>query len=128
MTDSKPYPQPKLKWRITIGLAAAFAAIGLIFSCSIPTTHPGDRLVNIAIITTIFFTTGLLIGYVASLVYYKRFHWTDACVSITLPLILLIGFWFAKSGDRTTAGTFGWIAFSFLVFLVYRFTRTLRPR
>ena len=126
MSDLKKTPNPKYRWHITIVSAIMFAMIGFGIGWSIDTKHPDDRLADILIPTLIFLTAGLLIGYVTSLVLYRRFNWFDAIVSLTIPPMCFFGYLFAKSGDRTTGRLSGYVALSLVTFLVWRFMHSSR--
>lgn len=126
MSESKKNPIPNYRWHITIVFAIVFAMIGFGIGWSIDTQHPDDRLADILIPTFVFLTAGLLIGYVASLVLYKRFNWFDALVSFAIPPLCFFGFLLAKSGDWTTGRMLGYVALGLVAFLVWRFWQTSR--
>ena len=116
------------RWHITIGCAVAFALIGLGIGWSIDTKHPDDRIADLMIPTLIFLTAGLLVGYVTSLVLYKRFTWLDALAALSVPPLCFFGFLSAKSGDWTTGQTLGYTALAIVTFLVFRFWMTSQPQ
>ena len=112
------------RWRITIGCAVVFAVIGLGVGWSIDTKHPDDRVADLMIPTLIFFTAGLLIGYVSSLVIYERFTWFDALASFAVPPLCFFGFLSAKSGNWMTGQAYGYTALGIVALLVLRFALT----
>ena len=128
MMNSTDNNRPSYRWRITIGCTAVFALVGFALGWSIDTKHPDDRLADLMIPTLIFMTAGLLIGYVVSLVLYKRFTWFDAVASIAVPPICFFGFLIAKSGNRITGLIFGFSALAIVGFLVLRFMQTSQAK
>ena len=120
-TDNREF---NCRWPITIGCAVVFALIGLAIGWSIDTKHPDDRTADLMIPTLIFLTAGLLIGYVSSLVIYKRLTWFDALAAFSVPPICFFGFLSAKSGNWTTGQSFGYTAVAIVAFLVFRFYQT----
>jgi len=118
------YSKPHNRWHITFAFTVVFALIGFGIGWSIDTKHLDDRLADILIPTFIFLTAGLLVGYVTSLILYKRFNWFDATASFAIPPICFFGFVFAKSGNWTTGRFLGYVALSLVAFLVWRFLQT----
>ena len=121
LTDNQ---KANYRWHITIGCSVVFALIGLGIGWSIDTKHPDDRIADLMIPTLIFLTAGMLVGYVSSLVFYKRFTWFDALAAISVPLLCFFGFLSAKSGNWTTGQLLGYTALAIVTFLVFRFWMT----
>jgi len=116
--------QTNYRWHITIGCAVVFALVGLGIGWSIDTKHPDDRIADLMIPTLIFLAAGLLVGYVTSLVIYKRFTWLDAFAAFSVPPLCFFGFLSAKPGNWTTGQMLGYTALVFVAFLVFRFWMT----
>ena len=121
---SNNHQQANYRWQITIGCAVVSALIGLGIGWSIDTKHPDDRIADLMIPTLIFLTAGLLVGYVTSLVIYKRFTLLDALAALSVPPLCFFGFLSAKSGNWTTGQMLGYTALAIVAFLVFRFWKT----
>lgn len=121
MSDSTGKLNKDYRWRITAAVTFAFALIGLVVGSSIDTQHPDDRLADIVIPTLAHSTLGLLTGYLAALVVYRRLKWFDALAGLAIPPLLVIGYITSKSGDSRTGQLLGFTALGLGLFLVLRF-------